>query len=177
MKKRPRRRDCVGGVFYSFTPDGSGNRRRRERLQKRRQTRRQTRRRRPGQSLRRSGASASERRQGPENAASERPRASGLPPRLDTKKTPEPSGFRSFTQTRNNRALTSGGETAGFDQREPRRIRAEPALWAQPFRWRILDRIRLFLRPSLRRPLPVFFVPTIISNELINVPQSETYII
>jgi len=27
-------------------------------------------------------------------------------------------------------------------------------------RWRIFARIRLFLRPSFRRPLPVFFVPT-----------------
>ena len=27
-------------------------------------------------------------------------------------------------------------------------------------RWRILERMRRFLRPSLRRPLPVFFVPT-----------------
>jgi len=27
-------------------------------------------------------------------------------------------------------------------------------------RWRILERMRRFLRPSFRRPLPVFFVPT-----------------
>jgi len=27
-------------------------------------------------------------------------------------------------------------------------------------RWRILARMRRFLRPTLRRPLPVFFVPT-----------------
>lgn len=27
-------------------------------------------------------------------------------------------------------------------------------------RWRILARMRRFLRPILRRPLPVFFVPT-----------------
>lgn len=27
-------------------------------------------------------------------------------------------------------------------------------------RWRILARMRLFLRPTLRRPLPVFFTPT-----------------
>lgn len=33
-------------------------------------------------------------------------------------------------------------------------------------RWRILARIRRFLRPTLRRPLPVFFVPTRISVNL-----------
>ena len=27
-------------------------------------------------------------------------------------------------------------------------------------RWRIFDRMRRFLRPNLRRPLPVFLVPT-----------------
>ena len=32
-------------------------------------------------------------------------------------------------------------------------------------RWRIFERIRRFLRPSFRRPLPVFFVPTQYSVE------------
>jgi hypothetical protein len=27
-------------------------------------------------------------------------------------------------------------------------------------RWRIFERMRRFLRPSFRRPLPVFLVPT-----------------
>jgi len=30
-------------------------------------------------------------------------------------------------------------------------------------RWRILARIRRFLRPTFRRPLPVFFVPNLFS--------------
>jgi len=33
-------------------------------------------------------------------------------------------------------------------------------------RWRILERMRRFLRPSFRRPLPVLFVPTHGSVEL-----------
>ena len=32
-----------------------------------------------------------------------------------------------------------------------------------PLRWRILDRMRRFFRPTLRRPFPVFFVPTRVS--------------
>jgi len=33
-------------------------------------------------------------------------------------------------------------------------------------RWRILARIRRFLRPTFRRPLPVFFVPNLFSKTM-----------
>jgi hypothetical protein len=57
-------------------------------------------------------------------------------------------------------------------QKYPRRPKKQPATglsratWADRsrnnyfLRWRIRARIRRFLRPIFRRPLPVFFVPT-----------------
>jgi len=33
-----------------------------------------------------------------------------------------------------------------------------------PLRWRIRERMRRFLRPTLRRPFPDFFVPTRVSD-------------
>jgi hypothetical protein len=43
-----------------------------------------------------------------------------------------------------------------MDRAAPKRLRPPVHF----FRWRILARIRRFLRPSFRRPFPVFFVPT-----------------
>lgn len=48
-------------------------------------------------------------------------------------------------------------------QRNTIELKARALNGAQSFRWRILDRIRRFFLPSLRRPLPVFFVPTVLS--------------
>lgn len=46
------------------------------------------------------------------------------------------------------------------NMRAERRGRRELARSGYRLRWRILARMRRFLRPTLRRPLPVFLVPT-----------------
>lgn len=64
-----------------------------------------------------------------------------------------------------------GGKTVEISAcRKPDTIDAAPGLrvresWKRDvayLRWRILARIRRFLRPIFRRPLPVFFVPILL---------------
>lgn len=62
--------------------------------------------------------------------------------------------------------LTSGEGQRGQNYKAARQGELPQALTGREIndaaylRWRILDRMRRFLRPSLRRPFPVFFVPT-----------------
>lgn len=58
-----------------------------------------------------------------------------------------------------SRTIGDGRMQNGEDRIAMLRPDANVAAGDQPLRWRILARIRRFLRPIFLRPLPVLFVP------------------
>ncbi len=78
-----------------------------------------------------------------------------------SERTIAPSGYlRPRRRPVGRRPVGRSGQSPRRNLRAERKRRGRVARCGYRLRWRILARMRRFLRPILRRPLPVFLVPT-----------------